>query len=113
VAPLGGTDVVALDLVCIGQLPPSFIEYALRAGAAGVVVTGCREGDCAFRLGQRWTEERLLGMREPRLRAGVPREALRVVWPGPGEPMAVARALDDLRRQCGAAASRAEAGCHA
>ena len=69
-----GADVIALDLVCAGQLPPSFVDYALRAGAAGVVVSGCREGDCAFRLGQRWTEERLLGIREPRLRAGVPRE---------------------------------------
>lgn len=112
-AQLGGADVVALDLVCIGQLPPSFIDYALRAGAAGVVVTGCREGDCAFRIGQRWTEERLLGIREPRLRAGVSREALRVVWPTPAEPMAVARALDALRRLCDSAAGRAEAECHA
>lgn len=112
VAPLGGGDVVALDLVCIGQLPPSFIEYALRAGASGVVVTGCREGDCAFRLGQRWTEERLLGIREPRLRADAPREALRVVWPSPGAPMAVARALDELRLRCDSAAHPAEAACH-
>ncbi|HEX7437636.1 MAG TPA: hydrogenase iron-sulfur subunit, partial [Caldimonas sp.] len=112
VAPLGGGDVVALDLVCIGQLPPSFIEYALRAGASGVVVTGCREGDCAFRLGQRWTEERLLGVREPRLRADAPREALRVVWPSPGAPMAVARALDELRLRCDSAAHPAEAACH-
>jgi coenzyme F420-reducing hydrogenase delta subunit/ferredoxin len=112
VALPGGADVVALDLVCIGQLPPSFVEYALRAGAAGVVVTGCREGDCAFRLGQRWTEERLLGAREPRLRAGVSREALRVVWPRPGEPRAVARALDDLRTHGETEAGRGEAECH-
>jgi quinol-cytochrome oxidoreductase complex cytochrome b subunit/coenzyme F420-reducing hydrogenase delta subunit len=111
--PPVGADVIALDLVCAGQLPPSFIDYALRAGATGVVVSGCREGDCAFRLGQRWTEERLLGIREPRLRAGVPREALRVVWPRPAEPRAVARSLDDLRAQCDGAAGRAEVECHA
>jgi quinol-cytochrome oxidoreductase complex cytochrome b subunit/coenzyme F420-reducing hydrogenase delta subunit len=108
-----GADVVALDLVCTGQLPPSFVEYALRAGAAGVVVSGCREGDCAFRLGQRWTEQRLLGLREPHLRAGVPREALRVVWPSPAEPMAVARTLDELRRQCDGAAGRTGVECRA
>ncbi|MEO7114770.1 MAG: hydrogenase iron-sulfur subunit, partial [Caldimonas sp.] len=99
VGAVSGDDVVALDLICIGQLPPSFIEYALRAGASGVVVTGCRVGDCAFRLGQRWTEERLAALREPRLRSSVPREALRVVWPRPGEPMEVTRALDELRTQ--------------
>lgn len=73
---------------------------------------GCREGDCALRLGQRWTEERLLGVREPRLRADSPRDALRVVWPSPGEPMAVARALDELRLRCDSAAHPAEAACH-
>jgi len=112
-APPVGADVIALDLVCAGQLPPSFVDYALRAGAAGVVVSGCREGDCAFRLGQRWTEERLLGIREPRLRAGVPREALRVVWPRPGKPRGVARALDDLRAQCDGSPGRAEVECDA
>jgi quinol-cytochrome oxidoreductase complex cytochrome b subunit/Pyruvate/2-oxoacid:ferredoxin oxidoreductase delta subunit len=69
-----GDDVLALGLICTGQLPPSFIEYALRNGAAGVLVTGCLDGDCAFRLGQRWTEERLRGAREPHLRASVPSE---------------------------------------
>jgi len=64
-------------------------------------------------VGQRWTEERLLGAREPRLRAGVPREALRLVWPRPDEPMAVARALDDLRAQCDGAPGHAGAECHA
>ena len=108
-APPGSADVIAIDLVCTGQLPPSFIEYALRAGASGVVVTGCREGDCAFRLGQRWTEQRLLGLREPHLRAGVAGEALRVVWPSPGEPGAVERALDALRRQSDHVARRAGA----
>jgi coenzyme F420-reducing hydrogenase delta subunit/ferredoxin len=97
VAALAADDVVALSLICTGQLPPSFIEYALRGGASGVVVTGCRDGDCAFRLGQRWTEERLHGAREPHLRAGVAGERLRVVWPTPGEPRAAACALDDMR----------------
>ena len=96
-APPARDDVVALSLICTGMLPPSFVEYALRGGATGVVVTGCRDGDCAFRFGQRWTEERLRGEREPHLRAGVPRQRLRVVWPTTGEPLAVAHALDQLR----------------
>jgi coenzyme F420-reducing hydrogenase delta subunit/ferredoxin len=105
-------DVLALDVVCAGQLPPSFIDYALRAGAAGVVLTGCREGECAFRLGQRWTEERLIGRREPHLRADVPRESLRVAWPSPARPWALARALDDLRAQRVAPVARPEVECH-
>ena len=33
------------------MVPPSFVEYALRAGADGVLVAACREGDCEFRTG--------------------------------------------------------------
>ncbi len=97
VAGLASGDVLVLGLICTGQLPPSFIEYALRQGAAGVLVTGCLDGDCTFRFGQRWTEERLIGLREPHLRASVPRERLRLVWPVGSDPSAFARALDQLR----------------
>ncbi len=60
------------------MLPPSFIEYGLRAGAAGVVVAACPEGDCEYRFGARWTDERIAGAREPRLRASVARDRARV-----------------------------------
>ena len=54
-----------LALSCAAQLPPSFIDYALRAGADGVLVTGCRDGDCTYRLGNQWVAARLAGTREP------------------------------------------------
>ena len=63
-------------LDCTGQLPPSFVEYALRDGAAGVLVSGCKPGGCEFRLGTRWTEERLLGLRLWASAASVHRAAL-------------------------------------
>ena len=97
VAPLAGPDVAAFSLVCAGQLPPSFVEYALRDGAAGVLVSGCREGGCEFRLGQRWTEERLAGQREPQLRAAVPRERIATVWADAGEQHSLQDALQRLR----------------
>jgi coenzyme F420-reducing hydrogenase delta subunit/Pyruvate/2-oxoacid:ferredoxin oxidoreductase delta subunit len=74
--------VVALNLICAAMLPPSFIEYAVRNGALGVLVTGCAPGGCEYRFGQRWLEERLAGTREPYLRANVPRERVRVTWVG-------------------------------
>ena len=79
-----------LPLACAAQLPPSFVEYALRAGADGVLVAGCRESDCAFRLGDVWTTRRFAGMREPRLREVVPRERVAIAWVG-DDP----RAFDD------------------
>ncbi|HQW82748.1 MAG: hydrogenase iron-sulfur subunit [Rhodanobacteraceae bacterium] len=64
-------DVAAFSFTCTGQLPPSFVEYALRDGASGVLVCTCPESGCAFRLGERWTAERLAGIRAPVLRSSV------------------------------------------
>jgi len=71
--------VAVLSLPCIGMLPPSFVEYALRSGAEGVLVGACAEGDCEFNSGEELTRARLAGEREPHLRASVARERLRLV----------------------------------
>lgn len=96
---LAGQGVLALELICAAQLPPSFVEYALRDGAAGVVVSGCAEDGCAYRLGQRWSAQRLQGKREPRLRAAAPRERLVEVWAGAGDEARVTAAVQGLRRR--------------
>ena len=73
-------DTGTVSLLCAGQLPPSFVEYALRGGADGVLVAGCERDGCHYRLGDAWTAERLAGHREPHLRASVPAERVRTAW---------------------------------
>lgn len=97
-AALEDAHTAALPLVCAAQLPTSFIEYALRAGADGVLVAGCREHDCAFRLGQRWIEERIGGTRAPKLRASVPRRRVRTAWIG-HDDRALAAAIATFRTE--------------
>ncbi len=75
--------VAALSLPCIGMLPPAFIDYVLRdARVDGVMVAGCREGDCQYRLGIRWTELRLARQRVPHLRQRVPLQRIEFCWAG-------------------------------
>ncbi|MBI4207115.1 MAG: cytochrome b N-terminal domain-containing protein, partial [Betaproteobacteria bacterium] len=50
VAVCKSRDVATFGLLCIGMLPPAFIEYALRNGADGVLVAACRAGECEYRL---------------------------------------------------------------
>jgi coenzyme F420-reducing hydrogenase delta subunit len=97
VAGCAGPDVAVFSLLCIGMLPPSFIEYALRHGADGVLIATCRRGECAYRLGNRWLDERLAGGREPRLRPSVARERVRLAEAGLGEEAALASALAAFR----------------
>jgi coenzyme F420-reducing hydrogenase delta subunit/Pyruvate/2-oxoacid:ferredoxin oxidoreductase delta subunit len=90
-------EVAAISLICTGMLPPSFVEYALRDGASGVLITGCCTGGCEFRLGPQWAEERLSGNREPSLRPSVPREKIQIAWADAGNEIAVQDALEDLK----------------
>jgi quinol-cytochrome oxidoreductase complex cytochrome b subunit/coenzyme F420-reducing hydrogenase delta subunit len=96
-------DVVVFRLPCIGMLPPAFIDYALRRGANGVLVSACPEGDCAYRLGTRWTAQRIRQEREPRLRRSVPRERVRIIEAGRNTPQLVLTELNALRGQLEAA----------
>jgi coenzyme F420-reducing hydrogenase delta subunit len=96
---LAGTDVAAFSLICTGMLPPSFVDYALRDGAAGVLVSGCAVGTCEFRLGQRWAAERLQGQREPHLRALDAPERLAVAWVDAADAQSLAAALQRLRQR--------------
>ncbi len=96
---LEGVAVAVFSLPCIGMLPPSFIEYALRAGTDGVMVVGCAEGDCEFRLGADWTRQRIDGVREPHLRSSVPRERVTVLWPSHDEWDSLAARLEGFRMQ--------------
>jgi ferredoxin len=64
---------------CTAHVPPAFIEYALRRGAREVVLAGCPGDDCEYRLGDRWTRERIARVRWPALRIRVPRERIRIV----------------------------------
>jgi len=59
-----------IRLRCLAQLPPSFIEYALRNGAKRVRAVGCA-GECAYRLGMELAEARFSRTRLPRLRPSV------------------------------------------
>lgn len=87
------TAVASIKLRCIGQLPPSFIDFVLSKRLAdGVVLTGCSDNSCHARFGIRWTDARVARQRDPQLRARVPRERLRVLWAG----RAGGRQLDKL-----------------
>ena len=97
VRALARFDTAVFSLICTGMLPPSFVEYALRSGVDGVFVTGCREGDCAYRLGNGWTEERLQGRRKPHLRTTVPRERVWIAWRGPFDDAALRAELERFR----------------
>jgi len=74
-----------ITMPCIAMLPPSFIDFALSRNLAdGVVLAGCAEGDCYYRLGGHWTLQRLNGERDPYLRKRVDRSRVCFMRTRPG-----------------------------
>ncbi len=75
--------VVALSLPCVGMLPPSFVDYVARQdNVDGVMVSGCCSGDCFYRKGNTWTEERFASQRMPHLRTSAGHDKVKVSWAG-------------------------------
>jgi ferredoxin/coenzyme F420-reducing hydrogenase delta subunit len=71
----------AVRLPCVAMAPPSLFDFVLSQDLAdGVVIAGCAESACFSRLGAAWTKQRIAGMRDPYLRARVPRERIATIW---------------------------------
>ena len=73
-------EVHLIQLPCSGQIQPIMIESALKQGADGVITTGCRIGDCHYREGNKFLKERLLGERQPKLKATADRKRILALW---------------------------------
>ncbi len=96
VAPLADASTITLSLPCSAALPPAFVEYATRAGAAAVLVADCGEDGCVYRFGGAMTRARIDGRREPHLRPAA-RAGVTCVAAANGDERALQRALADLR----------------
>ena len=87
-----------ITMPCVGMLPPAFIDFALsRDFANGVMLAGCAEGDCYYRLGDAWTNHRIDGKRDPYLRKRVDRDRLETSWLPTGSSRRRERDLQDFR----------------
>ena len=71
-------DLQVVSLFCIGMMPATLVEYALANGVDGVFITGCRTGDCYYRYGNVWMDQRFDGSRQPILRQRADRARIKV-----------------------------------
>jgi len=72
--------VATITFSCTGMLPSGFVDYALKRGADGVMISGCRSSDCHYRFGNEWVEQRLQRKRTPSLRKKTDRQRIESCW---------------------------------
>jgi F420-non-reducing hydrogenase iron-sulfur subunit len=88
-----------IRVMCSGRVSPMFILEALRAGADGVLVTGCLLGDCHYISGNEKAIQnvemahRLIGL------LGIESERLRLEWISAAEGARFAEVIRDFSEQ--------------
>ncbi len=87
-------DAYVVKYPCSGMIQPLQIEAALKAGAEGVVVTGCQLGDCYYREGNKMIRERMMGQRQPGLKKAVDRRRVLGLWLSRVQPT---RFIEDVK----------------
>lgn len=88
-----------ISLYCSGMLPPTMIDYAMKKGADGVLISGCRNNDCHNRFGERWTEMRITSERKPHMRARVDQRHIISQGAGPTDRKEIEQAIVRLRNK--------------
>ncbi|MCW8962860.1 MAG: hydrogenase iron-sulfur subunit [Gammaproteobacteria bacterium] len=98
-AGLESSDIKVLSLYCIGMMPPTIVEYALQKGVDGVLITGCRTGDCYYRYGNKWMDQRFDGSRRPILRGRADRDRIKVFRAAETDCKNLRSEVADFRKQ--------------
>ena len=72
-------------VMCTGRVDPSLVLQALEQGADGVIVAGCRAGDCHYHGGNCQAAFRMNLLRRLMEQTGRDPRRLRLIWLGAGE----------------------------
>ena len=80
---LKDNEAAVVEVACTGQIPPSYLDYVLSRNLSDrILLTGCG-GDCRYRLGMQWTEQRIARQRDPNLRRRVGADRIAMAWREP------------------------------
>jgi coenzyme F420-reducing hydrogenase delta subunit len=108
---LNNSETATLDITCMAQLPPPFIDFILsRDLADGVVLTGCTGAECLYRFGEQWTGLRVERQRDPRLRKRVDTDRIALAWQEPWSELTGINAVVDALRDSRYSGHDAEQG---
>lgn len=83
-----------IRVMCSARVDPSFVLEALRLGADGVLIAGCRLGECHYVKGNYQALQRVSVLKGVLERIGLNPERVRIVWCAASEGDIFARELE-------------------
>ncbi len=88
-----------IRVMCSGRVSPMFILEALRAGADGVLVTGCHLGDCHYISGNEKAARNVEMTHSLISLLGIEPERLRLEWISAAEAARFAEVVTEFTEQ--------------
>ncbi len=88
-----------IRVMCSGRISPMFILEAFRAGADGVLVTGCHPGDCHYISGNEKAVHQVEMARALIELLGIEPRRLRLEWISAGEGARFAQLIQEFTDQ--------------
>lgn len=93
------TNLRNIRVLCAGRVNPSFVLEAMRRGADGVLVAGCRLGECHYTIGNYCAVQRMNVLGKLLVDLGFDERRIRVEWIAASEGEKFAGIVKDFVRQ--------------
>ncbi len=90
------TNVRIIKVMCAGRVDPEFVLRAFELGADGVLVAGCRLGECHYIKGNFSAKNRMDSLDEVLKDIGIAPQRLRVEWISAAEGERFGRTIEDM-----------------
>jgi F420-non-reducing hydrogenase iron-sulfur subunit len=88
-----------IRVMCSGRVASGMILQAFVSGADGVMVLGCHPGDCHYRVGNKFAEQRVQQVHELLSLAGIDPSRLLLQWISAAEGELFGRTVDSFVNQ--------------
>ncbi|MDG6244133.1 MAG: CoB-CoM heterodisulfide reductase HdrA2 [Methanolobus sp.] len=90
------TNIRVIRVMCAGRVDPSFVLEALESGADGVLVAGCRLGECHYIFANYNAKHRMETLKEILHDVGIDPGRLKVEWISASEGERFANSIEDF-----------------
>jgi coenzyme F420-reducing hydrogenase delta subunit len=88
-----------VPLICTGKIDATHVLDAFRAGADGILILGCPEGDCHYQDGNYEAKKRVYLIRRLLESVGIEKERIRIVLSADPEGESIPKLVEEMRRE--------------
>jgi heterodisulfide reductase subunit A len=89
-------NVRAIRVLCTGRIDPQWVLRAFKRGIDGVIIAGCRLGECHFKYGNYKAKERMEALQKALEMVGIDPRRIKCIWHSAGEAEGIARDFDEF-----------------